>query len=79
MIWQGQDSSQRPILYAMPSRMDLETFDRDNYLKAHVYLIERGIEQMQGDVTSFVLVADSSGISRQHVDVKLMRCLNPKP
>mmetsp|Transcript_11362 Transcript_11362/g.27864 ORF Transcript_11362/g.27864 Transcript_11362/m.27864 type:complete len:357 (+) Transcript_11362:357-1427(+) len=73
MYWRGRDPEGRPILWVRPALMDLATYDRDLYLKAHVYLLERGLELMTGDVTCFVLVADSTGLSQKHMDAKLMR------
>ncbi|EKX45500.1 hypothetical protein GUITHDRAFT_139055 [Guillardia theta CCMP2712] len=47
MFWSGYDKFGRPILYARPALMDLKTYDRDEYIRAHVYLIERGIQMME--------------------------------
>ena len=51
-MWKGKDADGRPILYVKPSKMDLETYDTENYLRAHVYLLERGMELMDDDVTT---------------------------
>mmetsp|Transcript_36384 Transcript_36384/g.71063 ORF Transcript_36384/g.71063 Transcript_36384/m.71063 type:complete len:342 (+) Transcript_36384:348-1373(+) len=75
MVWQGLDLTGRPILYVKPSLMDLSTYDRENYLKAHVYLLEQGMGMMPKGTTTFMLVADASGLGRQHTDIKLMRQL----
>jgi len=75
MIWHGFDSLGRPILYVKPSKMDLSTYNTENYLKAHVYLLERGISMIPKGETTFVLVADASGLGNKHTDLKLMRQL----
>uniref|UniRef100_A0A7S0VL64 CRAL-TRIO domain-containing protein n=1 Tax=Hemiselmis tepida TaxID=464990 RepID=A0A7S0VL64_9CRYP len=75
MVWKGFDASGRPVLYAKPSDMDLSTYSTDNYLKAHVYLLEQGIAMIPKGQTTFVLVADASGMGKKHTDLKLMRQL----
>jgi len=75
MFWSGEDAFGRPILYAKPSLMDLATFDRHDYERAHVYLLEQGLRRMRPGVTSFVLVADATGFGIRHLNLALMRSL----
>ncbi|KAJ1485169.1 hypothetical protein T484DRAFT_2459693 [Baffinella frigidus] len=42
MWWGGEDRIGRPILCVRPARMDLATYNTDEYLRAHVFLIEEG-------------------------------------
>jgi len=75
MWWEGTDLAGRPILYVRPALMDLSTYNREEYLKAHVYLIEEGIRNMPQGVASFVLIADASSLNRHHFDPALMKGL----
>ena len=69
MWWEGEDKYGRPMLYARPGLMDLKTYSREEYVRAHVYLIEQGLKRMRPGVSSFVLVVDSSGLSTKHFDI----------
>jgi len=69
MWWEGEDKFGRPILYARPGEMDLSTYSREEYVKAHVYLIEQGLQRMRAGVITFVLVVDASHLSTKHFDL----------
>jgi len=69
MWWEGEDKFGRPILYARPGEMDLSTYSREEYVKAHVYLIEQGLQRMRAGVSTFVLVVDASHLSTKHFDL----------
>jgi hypothetical protein len=80
MWWDGQDRLGRPVLCVRPAGMDLSTYDTDEYLRAHVYLIEEGLAIMRrrareghAPKESFVMVVDASGLGFKHLDMKLMR------
>eukprot|EP00960_Hanusia_phi_P070992 767443-Hanusia_phi.AAC.2 len=75
MFWSGFDKFGRPVLYARPAMMDLKTYDRDEYIRAHVYLIERGIQMMEKEVSSFLLVVDASDLGRKHLDISRDKAL----
>lgn len=75
MWWDGTDIHGRPILYVRPALMDLKTYDRAEYLKAHVFLIEEGLRMMPEDVETFVLITDASNLNRRHFDPSLMKGL----
>ena len=69
MWWEGEDLFGRPILYARPGEMDLSTYCRDEYVRAHVWLIEQGLQRMRPGVSSFVLVVDASNLGVKHFDL----------
>ena len=69
MYWEGDDKFGRPILFARPADMDLKSYSRDEYVRAHVYLSEKGIRRLPAGVSTFVLVVDASGLGSKHVDL----------
>ena len=69
MWWEGQDRLGRPILYVRPGLMDLGTYCREEYVQAHIYLLEQGLRRMGAGVSSFVLIVDASALGAKHMDL----------
>jgi hypothetical protein len=69
MWWEGEDRLGRPILYVRPGLMDLSTYCREEYVQAHIFLIEQGLRRMSAGVATFVLIVDASALGAKHMDL----------
>jgi len=75
MYWHGCDTAGRPILWVRPGLKDWAHLDVDAEVRYHVFMIEKGIRRMRRGVTTFAIVASTSGFGLRNVNLKLMRSL----
>lgn len=75
MFWGSSDAQGCPILYVRAGMVDLDAYDREEYLKAHVFLLEQGLPRLNTGSETFVLVSDATGLTPRHLDLGLMRSL----